>query len=247
MQQTIDQMKDLRLMGMCQALEVQNDSTDLQGLPFEERLSMLIDAETHERDERKRKRLLSQAKFKMTQACLEDVNYTARRGLEKAKIKSLSTCQWILNAQHMFITGPTGVGKSWLACAFGNQAIRHGLPVMYSRVSRLLEQTAIARSDGTLAKLRAKVSRMNLLILDDWGMTPFTDEGRQDLLEFIDDKVDTGSVLIASQLPVKAWYDYINEPTIADALLDRIVHRAHKIELHGSSMRKKMAMTKETK
>ncbi len=241
-QETVDQLKRLALHGMTQALESQLESPEIQKMPFTERLSLLADAEQHYRDNRRQQRLLNQSKLKMRNAYLEDVNYSYRRGLDRSLISSLVSSQWIERSQHLLITGPTGVGKTWIACAFGVQAIRCGMPVSYFRVNRLLEDTEIARADGSLPKLRAKLLKSKLLILDDWGLAPLTDIGRQDLLEYVDDRTGSGSLVIASQLPVKAWYDYINEPTLADAILDRIVHRAHKIEMHGGSVRKKLGL-----
>lgn len=241
-QQTIEQLQILKLCGMAQAFEAQLECPGSQSLPFSDRLALLVEAECHNRDNRRQQRLMAQAKLKMRNACLEDIDYRPRRGLDKSVLLSLGQCYWIERHQHLLITGPTGVGKTWLACAFGMQAIRAGWSAAYHRVSRLLEETEIARADGSLASLRSKLAKCHLLILDDFGMSPLTDIGRQDLLEFVDDRTGTGAILIASQLPVSKWYDYINEPTLADAILDRIVHRAHKVEMRGESMRKKRGL-----
>lgn len=241
-QQTLDQLKGLKLIGMANAMVTQLESPNIQSLPFSDRLALLVEAECHNRDNRRQQRLMTQAKLKMRNACLEDVDYRPRRGLDKPQLLSLGQCQWIERHHHLLITGPTGVGKTWLACAFGMQAIRRGQSVAYHRVSRLLEETEIARADGSLSSFRSKLAKCQLLILDDWGMSPLTDIGRQDLLEFVDDRTGTGAILIASQLPVPKWYEYISEPTLADAILDRIVHRAHKIEMRGDSMRKKRGL-----
>ena len=238
-----EHLKELKLTGMLRAWELQQSDTRFQGLSFEERLAHCAEAEIHERSQKRQVRLLNQAKLKHANACLEDVNYTARRGLDKGQMTSLALCQWVEERHNLIITGPTGVGKTWLACAFGMAAVRRGWSVIYQRVSRLLEQTAIARADGSLPKLRAKLAKCELLILDDWGLSPLTDIGRQDLLECIDDRSGGGAIILASQLPVKSWYDYIGEPTLADAILDRIVHRSHKLELQGASMRKRMGLS----
>ncbi|UXY54045.1 IS21-like element helper ATPase IstB [Pseudomonas tohonis] len=238
-QQTIEQLQALKLFGMASAMTAQLESPGTQSLPFSERIALLVEAECHDRDNRRQRRLMAQAKLKMRNACLEDIDYRPRRGLDKSQLLSLGQCQWIERHQHLLITGPTGVGKTWLACAFGMQAIRRGYSVAYHRVSRLLEETEIARADGSLSGFRSRLAKCQLLILDDWGMSPLSDIGRQDLLEFVDDRTGAGAILIASQLPVAKWYEYINEPTLADAILDRIVHRAHKIEMRGDSMRKK--------
>ncbi|MHA6492274.1 IS21-like element helper ATPase IstB [Pseudomonas borbori] len=239
---TIQQLRELKLNGMAQALEIQLESPGSQSLPFSDRLALLVEAECHNRDNRRQQRLMAQAKLKVRNACLEDVDYRPRRGLDKAQLLSLGQCSWIERHQHLLITGPTGVGKTWLSCAFGMQAIRRGWSVAYYRVSRLLEEIEIARADGSLSSLRSKLAKCHLLILDDFGMSPLTDVGRQDLLEIVDDRTGTGAILIAAQLPVNKWYDYVNEPTLADAILDRIVHRAHKVELRGESMRKKRGL-----
>jgi DNA replication protein DnaC len=154
------------------------------------------------------------------------------------QLQSLLTCDWIERNQCTLITGPTGVGKTWLACALGNQAARRGFPIQYHRMGRMLEELEIARGDGSLPTLRGRLGRVKLLILDDWGLSPLTPTMRQDLLEIIDDRLGSGALLITSQLPVSGWHEYIGEPTIADAILDRLVHSAHRIELRGESMRK---------
>lgn len=241
-EQALARLSDLGLNGMVQAYQAQLQNPEAQALAFADRFLLLIENESCHRDTRKQLRLLKQARLKMQSAVLEDVKYAPRRGLDKSLIANLSTNQWIDRNQHLLLTGSTGVGKTWLACAFGHQAIRQSMSVLYFRVNRLLEETVIARADGSLPKLRSKIARCRLLILDDWGLSPLTEVGKQDLLEFVDDRTGSGSIVIASQLPIKSWYDYINEPTLADAILDRIVHRAHKIELSGASMRKKLGM-----
>lgn len=245
--QTTDALRDLKLKGMAQAYDAQRCNPEVQSLSFEERIALLIEAESYERSQRRQARLIRAAKLKVSSACVEDIDYGSRRGLDKQQLASLTQCQWVLQNQHLIITGPTGVGKTWVACAFGMQAIRRGMTVTYRRVGRLLEETEIARADGTLPKLRAQIAKSQLLILDDWALAPLTVMGRQDLLEFVEDRTDTGSVILASQLPVKQWHDYIDEPTLADAILDRILHRTHKIEMHGGSMRKKHGIHAEGK
>ncbi|HTC28820.1 IS21-like element helper ATPase IstB [Dyella sp.] len=164
--------------------------------------------------------------------------YRTSRGIDKRQISSLLTGDWIQRGQNVIITGPTGAGKTWLACAFGLQATRQGMTVAYRRLPRLLEEIEIAREDGSLPKFRAQLQKMRMLILDDWGVSKMTARGRQDLLEVIDDRVGALSVVITAQMPVAEWHVYIGEPTIADAILDRIVHNAHRVELKGDSMRK---------
>jgi len=235
--QTMDGLKALRLHGMAKAIDEQSTNTATQELSFDERLGLLVNAEVHDRENRRLARLLKAAKFKVS-ACPEDINYKAHRGLDRQVMANLGTCDWVNKSLNTILTGPTGVGKTWIACALGQQAARKGLSVLYKRLSRLMEDLEIAYGDGSLAKERAKIAKTDLLILDDWALAPLTARGRHELLELIDDRIGTGSILITSQLPIEQWHDYIGEPTVADAILDRLVHRAHRIELHGESLRK---------
>ena len=237
LEQTVDIMRKLRLHGMAQGLEHQQSNPSLQTLPFEDRLGLLVDAERLARENRRLARLLKEARLKVA-ASPEAIDYRVNRGMNMQQLQSLLTCEWIERNQCTLITGPTGVGKTWLACALGNQAARRGISVQYHRMSRMLEELEIARGDGSLPAFRGKLVRIRLLILDDWGLSPLTPTMRQDLLEVIDDRLGSGALLITSQLPVSGWHDYIGEPTIADAILDRLVHSAHRIELKGESMRK---------
>lgn len=236
-QQTIDQCRQLRLFGMANKLDEMRSNASLQELSFEERFGLCMDAEIHDREDRRLARLLRAAKLK-DQACPEDVDYSVSRGLDRQVFANLITCDWITKSLNTIMTGPTGVGKTWLACALGHQAARKGFSVLYKRLSRLLEELEIAKGDGSLVKVRSKLAKTDLLILDDWALAPMTKRGRHELLELIDDRIGTGSILITSQLPVEQWHDYLSEPTVADAILDRLVHRAHRIELRGESMRR---------
>ena len=236
-QQTLSALRELKLHGMAEALERQFGSPQLQEGGFDERFAMLVDAERVARDNRRLTRLLKQARLKLN-ACAEDIDYRASRGIDRHQVSSLLGCDWIMQHQNLIITGPTGAGKTWLACAFAHQAARRGLPVWYRRLPRLLEELEIAREAGNLPTLRTQLARAKLLVLDDWGVAPLGRRGRQDLLEVIDDRMNSGSVAITSQLPISEWHAYLGEPTIADAILDRIVHSAHRIQLQGESMRK---------
>lgn len=238
MEQTLTTLKALRLPGMAQAFEEQQRSAAATSLSFDERFSMLVDREQTYRDNRRVARLLTQAKLKSTQACPEDVRYTAGRGLEKAMMAQLASCQWIRGQQNLVITGATGCGKTWLACALGNAACRQGLAVAYVRTPRLFEELRIAHGDGSFGRRLAALAKTDLLILDDWGLAPLNQAERNDLLEVLDDRVGTRSTLITSQLPVEHWHAYLNDPTLADAILDRILHVAHKLPLTGPSQRK---------
>ncbi len=243
--QTRQSLLTLRMPAMAQAYEDQLNNPTIQSLSFDDRLGLMVDAETAQRENRRVGRLLKTAKLKAPSACPEDIDFAARRGIDKRQVMDLLGCQWIERGQHVVITGPTGTGKTWLGCALGREAARKGFPVVYHRLPRLLEELSVAHADGSLPKLRTALAKARLLILDDWGVAPITDRGRQDLLEVIDDRVPGSSVLITSQLPIKAWHDYLGEPTIADAVLDRLLHNKHTIELKGDSMRRKPAQKSE--
>ena len=238
MEQTLQTLNALRLPGMAMAFAEQQSSTASLSLPFDERFAMLVDREHAWRENRRVARLLREAKLKSSQACLEDVRYGGGRTLDKALMAQLSSCQWIRAHQNLILTGATGCGKTWLACALGNAACRQGLSVAYVRTPRLFEELRIAHGDGSFGKRLSSLAKTDLLILDDWGLAPLNQAERNDLLEVLDDRVGTRSTVITSQLPVEHWHAYLNDPTLADAILDRILHSAHKLPLAGESMRK---------
>lgn len=244
-QPTLQQLRALKRDGMAQALEEQRLLPASQDLSFEDRLGLLVDRECHWRDNRRLERLLRTAKLKHAQACLEDVHYGADRGLDKRLMTTLANGDWIRQGQSILLTGPTGVGKTWLACALGQHACRQGFPVLYQRVPRLAEALRIAHADGSFGRLLAQLARINVLILDDWGMTPLDQAARHDLLEVIDDRGQGRPTLITSQLPIEHWHAWLNDPTLADAILDRLVHRSHRIALKGESMRRKASNRKD--
>lgn len=237
-EQTLQTLKMLRLPGMAAAFEEQHTHAASASLSFDERFSMLVDREQSWRDNRRVARLLREAKLKSAQACLEDVRYGGGRKLDKAQIAQLASCQWIRAHQNLVITGATGCGKTWLACALGNAACRQGLSVAYARAPRLFEELRIAHGDGSFGKHLSALAKTDLLILDDWALAPLNQAERNDLLEVLDDRVGTRSTVITSQLPVEHWHAYLNDPTLADAILDRVLHSAHKLTLAGESLRK---------
>ena len=240
-QPTVERLHTLGLVGMARALaeQLQSDSDELT---FLERLGLLVDREQTERENRRLKARLAQAHLRQT-ASVEDVDLKLPRGLDKALFRSLSSCQWIAKHHNLLITGKTGVGKSYLACALAQKACRDGYRVLYVRVTRLLSELGLAKGDGRYPKLLASLARTDLLVLDDWGLQPFSDGQRRDLLEILDDRYDRRSTLVTSQLPVDSWHDAIGDPTLADAVLDRLIHNAYRLPLTGESVRKRRGLT----
>lgn len=237
---TIETLKSLKLQGLLEALEEQQRTPPVQALSFEERLALLVDRERLWRENQRRTRLLRGARLKVVAASIEDIDYKAARGLDKRQIATLATGEWIRRAQNLLITGATGSGKTWIACALAQQTCRQGRSVLYWRVPRLIGELRIAHGDGSYIRFLKTLSKASLIVLDDWGLAALSVQDRADLLEILDDRVNSGSTLIASQLPVEAWHAYLGEPTLADAILDRLVHHSHRIELKvpGESMRK---------
>ena len=236
---TLTQQLDiLGFTGLRAALQRQSEDANYAQLPFEERLYQLLEAEQSERREKKIKRLLSQAKLKDRQAALDQIEYSAKRGLERSQILSLASGEYIAKGQNVLITGATGVGKSFLAQALAKQAIFEGYSARYYRISRLLEEIKIARLEGSYTKTLQKLSRISLLILDDFGVTPLKADELNDLFEVIEERTLSGSTIITAQLPIKEWHNYLGNATIADAMMDRLIYAAHRIEMKGESMRK---------
>jgi len=235
-QPTLDHLNAMKMFFLAEAFQRQLASPQLTALSFEERLGMLIDAEYSGREQRKLDQRLRGAKLRHP-ASLEDIDFKAARGLNRELALSLGRCDWIRERQNLLLTGPTGVGKSYLACAFAERACRSGFTALYLRAPRLYQELAVARGDGSYGRLLARFTRTHLLIIDDWGLAPLKDPERRDLLEVIEDRYERASTLITSQLPVKAWHEVIGDATLADAICDRLVHCAHRIELKGPSLR----------
>ncbi len=234
---TLDKLNMLRFTGMAKALSEQMQLPEIEQLGFEERLGLLIDREMTERDDRRLKSRLRKARLKQN-ACLEDIDYRHPRGLDRSLISALANGQWVKKHLNILITGPTGVGKTWIACALAQKACREGYSALYLRLPRLLQEMPIAKGDGSYPKLLRTLAKTDVLILDDWGLSKLSAEQRRDLLEILEDRHDTRSTLVTSQLPMDQWHHSIGEPTLADAILDRLVHNAYKIKLKGESMRK---------
>jgi DNA replication protein DnaC len=237
---THDRLIALGLTGMARALEEQRTQPDVAALPFEERLGLMIDREAIERDN---KRLANRLKFAglRQSAVVEDIDVKAARGLDRALLHKLVAGDWIDRKQNLIIIGPTGIGKSFIACALGHKACRDDRAVLYQRVPRLFDALALARGDGRHAALLRTFARVSLLILDDWGLAPLTPGQGRDLLEIVDDRHNRGSTIITSQVLVEHWHEVIANPTVADAILDRLIHNAHRLQLDGPSMRKLQA------
>ena len=242
---TLDKLKMLKFTGMCHALEEQMQYPDITQFSFEERLGLLVDREITERDNRQLTNRLRQARLKQ-QACLEDIDYQVNRGLDKALLQKLSECQWVKKPINILITGPTGVGKSWIACALAHKACREGRSAWYQRLPRLLQELPLARGDGSYAKLLARLAKTDVLVLDDWGLEKLSAEQRRDLLEILEDRHGSRATIITSQLPLDQWHAIIGDATLADAIMDRLIHNAYKINLRGESMRKKQTKLTET-
>ena len=237
---TLDKLHALKLAGMAAALADQSTIPDITDLSFEERLGLLVDREMTERDNRRMTSRLRRAKLRHT-AILEDLDYRNSRGLDKGLVQSLAGCQWVKEHLNVLITGPTGVGKTWLACALAHKACREGYTAQYARLTRLLRELTIAKGDGQYAKLLTNLAKVDVLILDDWGLMKLSAENRRDLLEVLEDRHGRRSTIATSQLPIEEWHGVIGDATLADAILDRLVHNAYKINLRGESMRKQQA------
>ena len=236
----LDTLQTLRLTGLDQALIEQRQGPDRAALPFEERWGLLVDRALTERQNRRLTTRWRQAKLRQT-ACIEDSDSRHPRGLAKALLARLATCPWVREPHNVLLTGPTGLGKTWLGCALGHQACRDGLPALSLRLPRCLQALPIAKGDGRYGKLLTTLAKIDVGMLDDGGLAPFSEENRRDLLEIVEDRHDRRATILTRQLPVEPWHDALGDPTLAAAIVDRLVHTAYKIALHGESMRKRPA------
>ncbi len=240
--QTFMQLRQLKLSGMANALQTQMEQVGTyEGLPFIERFDLLLDQESLSRDQRKQERLIRQAKFKL-RASVQEIDYQHPRNITQSQIARLAQCDWINRAQNLLVTGPCGSGKTYLACALGHNACLHGHSVRYYRLSRLLLELTQAKADGTYHKQLKLLAKIKLLVIDDWGLEPLKPAHRNDLMEIMDDRHGSTSMLMISQLPTDQWYASIGDNTLADAILDRLMHNAHRLPLKGESMRKRMGL-----
>lgn len=239
-QQTIEKLHHLKLTGMAEAFTEQLKQPDLARLSFEERFGLIVERQWSWKENCRLERYLKNARLKLN-ACVEDIDYRAPRGIDQSVMMRLIGCEWVKSHQNIIVTGPTGVGKTFLACALANKACREGYRSFYIRSPRFSYQLALGRGDGSYGKTIAKLAKTHVLVIDDLGLAPMADAERRDLLEVIEERYGHGSTVITSQLPIDHWHEQIGDPTIADAILDRLVHNAHKINLKGGSLRKKYA------
>lgn len=237
---TLEKLTTLRFTGMVAALDEQMQMNSLADMSFEERLGILLDREIAVRQTRRMNTRLRKARLRQD-SCIEDIDFRHPRGLDKSLVMRLAGCQWIKEHNNLIITGPTGVGKTYLACAFAQKACRQGFNTLYLRMTKLFEDLSLSKGDGRYLKLLSSYAKADLLVLDDYGLDQLSREQRHDLLEILEDRHGLKSTLVTSQLPIDHWHEQIGDPTLADAILDRLVHSAHKIKLKGESMRKKNA------
>lgn len=241
---TIEKMNAMKLFGMREALAEQMELSSYNELSFEERIGMLVDREWIDRENRKLDRRMKAARLKIP-ASMEDIDYRASRGLDASLMRSLADCRWVLDSSSVLIVGPTGTGKTYLSCALADQAMRKGYSALYFRAPRLFSALLMARADGSWPRFLAKLEKADLIVVDDFGLVPLTDGERRQFLEVLEDRSGTKATVVASQLPVAAWHDVIGEPTVADAILDRLVHGSHRVELKGASMRKRKPQARQ--
>ena len=235
---TMDQLQQLKLTALAAAWTAQQQDASTTSLSFDERFALLVQAEWVARENARLTRTLQAAKLKLGQACVEGIDYPARRELDKALVRQLATGRWVQEHQQLLISGMTGTGKTYVACAFAQQACRQGYRARYWRAPRLFQECALARADGTYGRLLGQLARMDVLVLDDFALVPLQDAERRDLLEILEDRYGTRATIVTSQLDPKLWHQAIGDPTLADAICDRLLHNAHRLMLKGPSRRK---------
>ena len=235
---TIEKLKALKLTAFADAWTTQQKDPEMVKLSFDERLGMLVDAEWLHRENARLERCLKEAKLRISSACVEDIDYAGKRELDKSVVRQLATCRWVAEHQNVAVTGMTGTGKTYVACALAQQACRKGYRAIYRRAPRLFEELTLAHADGTYGRLLQRFAKVDILIIDDWGLAPPKDTERRDLLEILEDRYGNRSTIITSQLPTTKWHDHLGDPTIADAVCDRVLHNAHRLVLKGPSRRK---------
>lgn len=238
---TLEKLREMKMNAMADTwLEHQRDP-QMNSLDFDERFGLLIDAESIARENRRLTRRLQEARLRITTACIEDIEHRNGRGLTKSVSRQLASCAWITAHQNLTIVGATGTGKTYVACALAQQACRKGYRATYRRATRLFHELMLARADGSYARLLSRLNRLDLLVIDDFGLASMGEQERQDLLEILEDRYDMRSTIIASQLPVENWHEQLGDPTVADAILDRVLHNAHRVVLQGPSRRKEVS------
>lgn len=237
-QPTLDKLLALKLTALAAAWTEQQKNPDIARLSFDERLGLLVDAEWLHRENMRMGRRMREAKLRISGACIEDIDYSARRELDKGVVRQLATCRWIAEHQNVVITGATGTGKTYLACALAHAACRKGFRAVYRRAPRLFDELLLARADGSYAQLLARLAKVDVLVIDDWGLVATKEQERRDLLELLEDRYGTRSTIMTSQLPTTKWHDHLGDPTVADAACDRILHNAHRLALKGPSRRR---------
>lgn len=240
---TMEKLRALRLETLGAAWAEQQKTPDVQRLSFDERLGMLIDAQWLHRENKRLARSLKEARLRIGNACIEDIDYPPRRELEKATIRQLATCKWVEEHQNVVITGATGTGKTYIACALAQQACRKGYRAIYRRATRMNDELMLAHADGSYSNLLARFAKVDVLVIDDWGLSPLKDQERRDLLEIVEDRHGAGCTIMTSQVPTSKWHDHIGDPTNADSFCDRILNNAHRLVLKGPSRRKENSET----
>ena len=241
---TMQKLHSLKLSALAAEWERQQKNPELAKLSFDERLGMLVDAEWLHRENARTARCLREAKLRLSSASLEDIDYAPKRELDKSLVRQLGSCRWVAEHQNVVITGATGTGKTYLACALAQTACRKGYKALYRRAPRLFDELTLAHADGSYARVLARLAKVDVLVIDDWGLAPLKEQERRDMLEILEDRYGNRSTLMTSQLPTTKWHDHLGDPTVADAICDRVLHNSHRVMLKGPSRRKEESAEK---